>query len=116
MSKRYWRLRVEDILESLDKIENYLGQMSFEDFAKAGMTVDAVARNLEVVGEASRHIPEELRDQYRQINWKNIIGLRNRIVHEYFGVDLHIVWQIVKNELLPLKNSLKEILEQEKDR
>lgn len=110
MSERHWRLFVEDILESIDKIETYVANMHFENFTQDSKTIDAVVRNLEIIGEASNHIPDELKKKYSEIEWRKIIGLRNRVIHEYFGVSLRIVWQIIKNEIPPLSGQIKNIL------
>jgi len=110
MSKREWRLFVEDILESIELIEDYVRGMDFDDFRKDRKTVDAVVRNFEIIGEASRNIPEHIRNKYQEIDWKGMIGLRNRIAHEYFGISLEIVWNIVKNELPLLKEKIKKLL------
>lgn len=111
MSKRQWRLFIEDILECIGKIEKYTEDMSFDEFGKDSKTVDAVVRNLEVIGEASKNVPDEVKKQYQKIYWEGMIGLRNRIVHEYFGVDLKIVWHITKEELPALKEKMKLVLE-----
>lgn len=111
MSKRQWRLFIEDILECIGKIEEYTEDMSFDEFGKDSKTVDAVVRNLEVIGEASKNVPDEVKKQYQKIYWEGMIGLRNRIVHEYFGVDLKIVWHIIKEELPALKEKMKLVLE-----
>ena len=111
MSKRQWRLFIEDILECIGKIEKYTENMSFDEFGKDSKTVDAVVRNLEVIGEASKNVPDEVKKQYQKIYWEGMIGLRNRIVHEYFGVDLKIVWHIIKEELPALKEKMKLVLE-----
>jgi len=110
MSKREWRLFVEDVLESIDLIEDYVKGMDFDEFKKDRKTVDAVVRNFEIIGEASRNIPEEIRNKYPDIDWKGMIGLRNRIAHEYFGVSSAIIWNILKNELPLLKEKIKRIL------
>lgn len=110
MSERHWRLFVEDIIESIDKIETYVANMQFENFTQDSKTIDAVVRNLEIIGEASNHIPDELKKKYSGIEWRKIVGLRNRVIHEYFGVSLRIVWQIIKNEIPPLSEQIKNIL------
>ena len=111
MSKRKWKLFVEDILESIELIENYIANMEIEDFKKDRRTIDAVVRNLEIIGEASRNIPDDIKGAYQEVDWKGMIGLRNRIAHEYFGVSLTIVWSIIKQELPPLKKQMKKIIE-----
>lgn len=87
--------------------------MEFEDFEKDDKTIDAVVRNLEVIGEASRNIPESIKVRYQGVYWKGVVGLRNRIIHEYFGVDLKIIWHIIKEELPPLRDQMGQILEKE---
>ena len=114
MSKRFWKLFVEDVLESITLIENYTENMDFEDFRADRKTIDAVVRNFEIIGEASKSIPDEIKEKYENVDWKGIIGLRNRIAHEYFGISTAIIWHILKEELPPLKPIMEQILEIEK--
>ena len=109
MSKRSSELLVEDIWESIEKIERYTEGMTQNNFQSDEKTTDAVVRNLEIIGEAAGRLPEDFTDQHSEIEWVKIIGLRNRIVHEYFGVDLQIIWQILKKDLPVFKESLKNI-------
>ncbi len=113
MSKRNWKLFLVDVLESIEKIENYTSEISFEEFIKDEKTKDAVVRNIEIIGEAVKHIPEEIKEKYNQIPWKKITGMRNRLIHGYFVVDYTIVWEIIKNELPDLKEKVKTILGKE---
>jgi len=101
------------MLESIELIESYVANMEVDDFKKDRKTIDAVVRNFEIIGEASRNIPEEIKNKYIDIDWKGIIGLRNRIAHEYFGVSVKIVWEIIKNDLPQLKGKIKQILKKE---
>lgn len=110
MSKREWKLFVEDVLEAIELIEKYIEGMKNEDFINDRKTTDAVVRNLEIIGEASKYIPVEVKERYPDIDWKGVIGLRNRITHEYFGISLRIVWDIIKQELPKLKEQMKKIL------
>ena len=112
MSKREWKLFIEDILESIRLIKNYVENMGFDDFKNDRKTIDAVVRNFEIIGEASRFIPDEIKGIYENADWKGIVGLRNRIAHEYFDISLSIVWHIVMKELPTLEDQMKEILEQ----
>lgn len=112
MSKREWKLFIEDILESIRLIKNYAENMGFDDFKKDRKTIDAVVRNFEIIGEASRFIPDEIKEKYENTDWKGIVGLRNRIAHEYFDISISIVWHIVTKELQILEEQMKEILEQ----
>ena len=109
MSRREWRLFVEDILESVDLIEKYVAGMNFDGFHKDRKTIDAVVRNFEIIGEASKFIPEEVKNKNSKIDWKGILGLRNRIAHEYFGISAEIVWEIIKKELPIFKEQIKKV-------
>ena len=111
MSKRDWKLLFEDILEAIEKIEEYTeGLGEFKDFFGSTMITDAVVRNIEIIGEASKNVPSEIQERCPDIPWRKLAGIRNRIVHDYFGVDLHIIWFIVKNELSKLKNQISSEL------
>ncbi|MDJ1168294.1 DUF86 domain-containing protein [Roseofilum sp. BLCC_M154] len=110
---RSLRLYLDDILKSLTKIQSYTTQMSQEQLVADERTFDAVIHNLQIIGEASKNIPDDLRNRYNSIDWKKIIGLRNIIVHTYFSVDDEIVWDIIQTKLAPLKSSIETILEQE---
>lgn len=107
MSKRDWKILFEDIIESINKIENYSHNLTFEEFSQNTLFIDAIVRNLEIIGEASKNIPEEIQNKFRDIPWKKIKGIRNRIVHEYFSVDISIIWFIIQNEIGSLKNNLQ---------
>jgi len=100
MSKRSSPLLLEDIIDCANKILTYTEGLSFEQFVADSKTVDAVIRNFEVIGEAANRLPEELKDQFPQIDWHRIRGFRNRIVHDYMGIDYKIVW-LVKEGFLP---------------
>ena len=108
MSKRDLKLLLEDIIESIEKIERYTRKLSLEQFYKDDKTIDAVVRNFEIIGEASKQISKSDKLNFSQIPWRKMVGLRNRIVHEYFGIDLNIVWRI-KMEFLP--KLLMELIE-----
>jgi len=112
MSKRDYRLFLQDILESIERIEEYTEGYDFETFTKDRKTVDAVLRNLEIIGEAAKHIPENIQTQHPEIPWKRVIGLRNVVIHHYFGVDLSIVWVIIKKQLPELKDAVISLLEE----
>lgn len=114
MSKREWRLFIEDILESIEKIETYIRDMDFENFKKDDRTIDAVVRNLGVIGEAARNVEIEIKNKYSNVPWQDITDFRNRITHAYFTLSLPIVWHILKQELPSLKKRMKQILEEER--
>jgi len=102
-----------DILECIEKIESFVSGFSYEEFLQDEKTKDAVVRNLEIIGEAAKKIPQEIQKKYEEIPWAQIIGLRNRLIHGYFLVDYDIVWEIVSKELSNLKIRLKKIMERE---
>lgn len=103
----------EDILESIEKIRRYLGNASYDEFLENEMLIDAVVRNLEIIGEAAAHITPEIRVKYPEIEWKKVVGLRSILIHNYFGVDLEIVWDILKNRLDPLEAKTRQALNEE---
>src|ERR1039457_2905600 len=103
MSNRPADLLLDDIRESIAKIERYTAGLDRTGFEADEKGVDAVVRNLEIIGEAARQMPEEFTQRNPQIEWRKIAGLRNRIVHAYFGLDLEIIWQIIRSDLQALK-------------
>ena len=109
MSKREPRFLVEDILESASKIYTYTQGLSFENSIKDSKTIDAVVRNFEFIGEAANRLPEDLKNKYNHIDWNRIKRFRNRIVHEYFGIDYSILWQIKETYLSEMVVQLKQI-------
>ena len=109
MPKRNSRLLIEDIVTAVFKIEKYTAKSDREHFLKDEKTIDAVVRNLEIIGEACRQLPEEFKERHSTIPWHKIAGLRNRIVHDYFGVDLELIWQIISIEIPALKNSISSL-------
>lgn len=110
MPPRGWQLRVEDILEALARIEQYSRDLSLETFIANPMVVDAVIRNLIVIGEATRNIPSDIQGRYPQVPWDEMKGIRNILSHEYFGVSTFILWETVVKDLPPLVPLLKEML------
>jgi uncharacterized protein with HEPN domain len=101
------------ILDSIILIEEFTANFSFEEFKKDRKTIYAVIRSFEIIGEASSKLSRELRDKYPGIPWRSIIGLRNVLIHEYFGVDIEAVWENIKQNLPELKKQIKFILERE---
>lgn len=109
MSKRDAVLYLQDILISIQRIEEYTKDLSAKDFEKDWKTIDAVVRNLEIIGEAARNIPENLIEEYPDIPWNSMVSMRNKIMHEYFGVDTEILWKTIKDDLPPLKKQIEKI-------
>lgn len=112
MSERNYSDYVWDILNSIDEIEEFTVGMSFEGFVKDKKTVNAVIRSLEVLGEAAKKIPSDMRERYPQIPWTRMAGMRDKLIHEYFGVDLEIVWTVIKEELPPLRPKIKQMCDE----
>lgn len=112
MGKDY-KAYLNHIIDSIILIEKYTENISFKEFEKDRKTIDAVIRNFEIIGEASSKLPKEFREKYPQVTWKRIIGLRNVLIHEYFGVDIVAVWENIKQKLPELKEQIKSIVEKE---
>jgi len=109
MSKRTDRDLIEDILICISKIGQYSHGFSYEDFVNDLKTQDAIIRNLEIIGEASKQISPELKDKYPSIPWKMIAGTRDKLIHGYFGVNIDIVWDIATIDIPVLERELKKI-------
>lgn len=109
MSKREPKLLVGDIMDSTYKILEYTQDLSFEEFTNDSKTIDAVIRNFEIIGEAANRLPEDFKDAHANVDWHRIRGFRNRIVHDYFGIDYSIVWEIKESFLPDLITKLKSL-------
>ena len=104
------RIRLQHILDAIDEIEKYLINQDFETFINNSMMRFACIKQMEIIGEASNHISEELQKSFSTIEQEQIVGMRNIFVHEYFGVDINVVWEIIKNDIPDLKLKVIEIL------
>ena len=109
MSKRSPHLLLEDILDAANKILEYTEGLSYEDFSSDNKSIDAVCRNFEIIGEAANKLPEDFREKNDSIDWFRIRGFRNRIIHEYFGVDIQILWNIKENQIPELIREISKI-------
>ncbi len=107
---RDYRLYLEDIQSSVQKIEKFTKGLTLEKFQRDALVMDAVIRNLEIIGEASKNIPHKIKKRYPNIEWEKITALRNVLAHEYFGVDYEILWDIVANKLPALKKAINAVL------
>jgi Uncharacterized conserved protein len=107
------RLYLEDILTSGVKVRRYTQGMSFEDFQGDERTYDAVVRNLQIIGEAVKNIPQEIRLKYSEVEWRKIAGLRDILAHAYFSIEDEIVWDIIETKIPPLIIVVERILEAE---
>lgn len=102
-------LYLDDILESIQKIEDYTKNLTEEQFSRDTEVQDAVLRRLAIIGEAVKHLPEDLKQKHRQIPWKQIAGARDIFIHEYFGVGMERIWKTIQEDLPQLKKAVKEI-------
>lgn len=105
---RDFEVYLEDIRQAIGKIRSYTANLTLEAFAQDSMKIDAVVRNLEIIGEAAKMIPESIRANYANVEWKKIAGLRDILAHQYFDVDLDIIWDILQNKLPALERELGE--------
>lgn len=115
MSPRNWKFRLEDIDESLDLIREYTRDISYISWVKDRKTIDAVIRNLEIIGEATSHIPDSIQSKHTEIPWLQMKGMRNILIHEYFGVDIDVLWQTVNDDLPRLKKQIETLISEMKN-
>ena len=104
-SSRDWSFRIKDVLTAIENIEKYTAKMTFAKFKKNQLVVDAVIRNFEIIGEASNHIPKSIQSSHPTIPWRQMIALRNFLIHEYFGIDFNTIWQTARIHLPALKEN-----------
>jgi uncharacterized protein with HEPN domain len=109
MPIREWHLRILDMLDCIGKAQAYIKGMNRDAFARDTKTVDAVIRNIEIIGEAARHVPKRINEKYPEIRWIDIRGMRNLIAHGYFGIDLNIVWHVATVDMIELETQLKNL-------
>ena len=109
MSKRSARVLVDDMWEAMERVEQYTANMSQEAFLRDPRTSDAVVRNFEIIGEAANQLPADFKQQHADVEWIKIVGLRHRIVHDYFDIDLQLVWQILQKDLPTFKAKLQRL-------
>ncbi len=112
MPPRNWKIRISDILECIDRIQRYTSGMVLNEFEGDDKTIDSVLRNLEIIGEASRHIPRDIKTRHAHLPWLEMYTMRNIVVHEYHGVNLSIIWQTITEDLPAIIPELKKILEE----
>ena len=111
MSSRQWVFRIHDILKAIEKIRRYSRGMTMTKFKDNELVIDAVVRNFEIIGEASKSIPPSVQRAYTDIPWKEMKGMRDILIHEYFGVDTKILWHATTKNLPSLQKQLEELLQ-----
>ena len=102
--------RLRHILDAISEIQSYIKNTDIEEFINDSMKKFATVKQLEIIGEAANHISEEMKGKYSDIKWREIVGLRNILIHEYFGVDEYVVWEIITQDIPKLKSHIKRIL------
>ena len=105
-------LYIRDILQNMLEAEEFIEGMSYEQFIRDKRTLNAVLRSIEVIGEAAKNIPDEIRAQYPDIPWKEMAGMRDKVIHFYFGVDKEVIWFVVKDRLPALRPMIEEMLKE----
>jgi len=109
--ERGWKLRISDIIDAMDAIQQYTDGMDLDSFEADRKTVDAVVRNLTIIGEATKRIPEQIINENPEIPWRDMGDMRNIVVHEYFGVSDEILWETIQSDLPPLVPLLQKLLD-----
>lgn len=97
-------------MDAVNDIESFVGNMTYEEFIKDRKTLNAVVRSIEIIGEASKNIPETIKAKYKELPWKQMTGMRGKLIHAYFGVDVETLWKAVKDNIPPLKRSIQKML------
>jgi uncharacterized protein with HEPN domain len=106
---RDYKLYIKDILAAMDSIEAFVEDMGLEQFREDDKTMSAVIRKFEIIGEATKHIPEEILKQYPNVPWKEMAGMRDKLIHFYFGVDYQLIWITIKERFPKLKPEILKI-------
>src|SRR3989337_2289932 len=110
MKRDYW-LFIKDLMEAIDDIEAFIGEMDFDNFYADKKTRSAVVWKLEVIGEATKNIPNSVRNKYKEIPWKDMAGMRDKISHIYFGIDYKIVWEVIRKKLPTIRLVIKKMID-----
>ncbi len=108
---RHWRLYVQDMIEFSEKVLSYTDGFDQDAFVSDGRTFDATLRNIELIGEAATHVPDEIREENTHIPWRVIIGTRNRVAHAYLGLDDDVIWSIIQGDVPDLLPKLRCLLD-----
>lgn len=115
MKRRDYSDYFQDIMDSINAVEEFMREIQYEDFKKDKKTIFAVIRGIEVIGEASKNIPKTIRSRYPEIPWNDMTDMRNKLIHEYFGVDIDVLWKTVQQDLPELKVLILKVVDELKD-
>ncbi len=113
--KRESRDYIEDIVSAVDEIADFTKGMTWEEFRQDKKTINAVVRSLEVIGEASKRISQDIKTRYPDVPWKYMAGMRDKLIHEYFGIDLDIIWAVIRQEIPAVEPIIRQLLKEEKE-
>jgi uncharacterized protein with HEPN domain len=116
MKTRDYRDYLQDILDAISDIENFLGDLTYNEFIKDRKTLNAVVRSIEIIGEASKNIPEPIKAKYKTLPWKQMAGMRNKLIHAYFGVDTETLWKATQNNIPQLKAPIEKMLHEQESK
>jgi len=111
VSPRDWRRRVEDILDAVAEIRSFVAGMTFDEFSADPKTIRAVTAGFAIIGEAARHVPDEIIEAHPGIPWRVMTDMRNRVVHDYFSVDPRVLWETIRQDFPPLVGELQKLVE-----
>ncbi len=115
MKKRDVTDYLKDILEAIDEVEAFIDDLTYDEFVKDKKTLNAVVRSIEVIGEATKNIPEGLRAKYKEMPWREMAGMRDKLIHGYFGIDTDTIYKTAKENLPPLKAPIQKMLKQQEN-